>query len=1075
MEPGMWISCEKTAVLHGGFLLAEKLYRPKELAALNKSEWHSVGKPIVQAVQEILSDSSLSTRDVLHWEKKIICILWTRLLDTENSKREERDSGENTDRKWKEDPTFSVQNLLPSISPTVLFELVKSMGCARVFAQFLSAFPGGALCGQLAGLVEHVLIETSEEDVQFLLEVWWELWKSPEEKPEDGIVQAFAAQAASYLSQLPAPSAKRFKPDPDVARQSCVVSLLLDALRKTAECFSTSDLCCLALSNCLDMLYTSFLLDCQTRQPVEEHLQSLARAVQLRRLCSHRQEENLAEDIREAQREVAAAHTPSQFKPTEVTLPQGLKALLELVEIWGKKELLTISADRPPSPAAYRLKSCLPRVISSLEELPLSEEVVSEGERGIVRELSHSLTSVREGIALPELECGGAELARVAAAVIDNRLGRFQEVTHVFASSLVFNVNEWTECLERNKPAFRNEELVLKLVSTLTANTATGTQDVSQQKRLKGIILDIFSELPLPLKNSSLARALSAFGRKGLHGVLPRTVMEGFSDEVNLAFNCITQSKTPQSLDSAVSAVARVAFQNPEAVLQRVCHLAVVNLGAHRLLADILKNLPGLIYYEPSGLQSDSSAGCSLLCHCLKDTVWGKLSSAKEEDQFFHFLAFLMQPSSPAGDEPESRLCFLQPGEVTRTFVLPHLMDSNCNLELCLRVLQQALQHRGPQASGHWVMSCPPFPLLFSLCQLLHNSFRCWQDPVPHDVSVSLEAKELLTNILAVMCDVVGKEVAADPSTWSRALYWLYNKVEALDWTVRFQLKGVWREHFKNEVPLSMMEVCSLSEDKWAGLDLPMYGLGTGLLAWMECCCLSADVQTHMLENLMVDMKNAEEVNMFSKGFMVALIQVLPWCTSTEWGRVMEVARHLLQTRCLHVPYSLEYVEFMPLLNLRHFSGDLQLSMLLLRAFQLLCGSSCSDWLPQKGWLHVGRLYAGTMRGILESVTGKLLPSGQSEAPASDSSHGSQEVVFVFVQLFCHLLHVAVMMPAHTYEPLYLAVLEILTQYEAVLKEHPASFGALYRDNTKHFLHSIAQNLPDQELRSTVQQKISRL
>lgn len=76
----------------------------------------------------------------------------------------------------------------------------------------------------------------------------------------------------------------------------------------------------------------------------------------------------------------------------------------------------------------------------------------------------------------------------------------------------------------------------------------------------------------------------------------------------------------------------------------------------------------------------------------------------------------------------------------------------------------------------------------------------------------SMETKELLVKVLTGLGRVVGAQVAAAPSSWSRALFWLYNKIENLDWTVRFYLKPVLGEHFKNEVPSSLLTVCDLPE-----------------------------------------------------------------------------------------------------------------------------------------------------------------------------------------------------------------------------------------------------------------------
>lgn len=237
---------------------------------------------------------------------------------------------------------------------------------------------------------------------------------------------------------------------------------------------------------------------------------------------------------------------------------------------------------------------------------------------------------------------------------------------------------------------------------------------------------------------------------------------------------------------------------------------------------------------------------------------------------------------------------------------------------------------------------------------------------------------------------------------------------------------------------------------EWCGLDLPQYGQGTGLLAWMECCAISDSLQSTMMSNLSVDRHQLDHVLMFSKGLLVALTQTLPWCSPSEWTRLLSVLRELIDTGCLHVPFSLEYVEYLPLLDLRRFACELRLSVFMLRAFQLLCGSSCSHWLSAEGWAHVGRLYSHAVKEMTNMVKVKLPlpPPGASallktpasrETPPSSSSPNfpkvserddedpdnsslvnkesqmeeeemvpSQEVLFVLSQLFCHVQHIQV-------------------------------------------------------------------
>lgn len=202
-----------------------------------------------------------------------------------------------------------------------------------------------------------------------------------------------------------------------------------------------------------------------------------------------------------------------------------------------------------------------------------------------------------------------------------------------------------------------------------------------------------------------------------------------------------------------------------------------------------------------------------------------------------------------------------------------------------------------------------------------------------------------------------------------------------------------------------------------------------------------------MMSHLSLDQHQLDHVIMFSKGLLVALTQTLPWCSLSEWTRLLSVLRELINTGCLHVPFSLEYVEYLPLLDLRRFACELRLSVFMLRAFQLLCGSSCSHWLSADGWAHVGRLYSHAVKEMISLVRVKLplppsgasaLPRGTTPSSSSVSFHKtpkasekddqdpdnsflvkesqmeeeemvpSQEVLFVLSQLFCHVQHVQV-------------------------------------------------------------------
>ncbi len=91
-----------------------------------------IGCPIVNAIKEICEHSLKDTKDRVHWRKRILCIVWSKILEVRNK--------EDIDIRWKEDPLFAVQNSLPDINHTVLFELVKSMSFSTIYVELLLCF-----------------------------------------------------------------------------------------------------------------------------------------------------------------------------------------------------------------------------------------------------------------------------------------------------------------------------------------------------------------------------------------------------------------------------------------------------------------------------------------------------------------------------------------------------------------------------------------------------------------------------------------------------------------------------------------------------------------------------------------------------------------------------------------------------------------------------------------------------------------------------------------------------------------------------------------------------------------------
>ncbi|XP_075445697.1 gem-associated protein 4 [Ascaphus truei] len=1074
MDFGSWNVCEQMVILQGGFLLAEKLILPKTLVEIKKSDWPLIEKPITDALKEISSSSSRSRSLNQEWRKRAIAVVWAKILccHSESTLNQESD----IDRKWKEDVFFPVENMIPKINHTVLFELLKTMKAAKIFAELLLALPTDFWAAEAALMVHHVSDETSLEDVTFFLDVWWEVMKSNINRQDETVV-LFGAVACQYLSKStdePYQTSKRFKPDPEqfLPPSDNILTVFLEGLHKIRQYIDNDKLKCYTIANLTEMLCASALQEESAMLPIRLYLEKLVAVFSFWNMGA-KDHHSFSDTLEEAERTVQSGSTASRFRLLRGAQHFGLSILKDLLHQWGDELQNDMNYSKGISYECYRMTDSL----ASLHEILIALEhtdTFPKEQKGNALELAHSITSFQDKIANVQLNCTMNDtdlMASVAMAIIEDNMGRRKEVCSVFASEVSWAFsNDWLNCLKKNKTQFQEPGLIFKLLETvMSVTTSQSNIDIHQIRTGTDIILSIFSGLSLTEKDEVLMRVLSSWGKKGLSHNM-KAFTGDFQEELNMTFNQISQSVSDYSATKAVSSVAKLALLYPEAVVKKACHLAVVNLGAHTFLAKILTSLPALRFK----ITNNAERSVSLLSECLMETCWGKLSSGKEESQFISLLVFLMQPSENI--DGNGAVTLLQQAEVVRIFVLPYILDEFAQVELSLHILHKTLNVQEPtdESGKHWVLSCSPFPLIMSLCKLLNSYTKYWQQS-DKLYSLSLGSKELIIDILAKICSVAAPEAENSPETWNKSLFWLHRKMEHLDWVVCLRLKPIYGGHFKKEVPAPLFDVCKLSENEWTALNLPEYGPGTGLLAWMECCCISVEMKDQMLSLLSVNSKDPDEVNLFSKGFLVAMIQVLPWCTSTECKLLAQVVRNLLQRQLLHVPYTLEYVQYMPLLNLRPFAFDLQFSVLLLRGFQFLCSASCSDWLPQEGQKHVARLYSCCISDLLESVKQQVSAYNLQQQQGRPETDCVQEVSFIYTQVFCHVLHIIAMMPINTCEPLYFLSLEILSLYEILGANDTSTNSLLRRANERHFLKSITENVGNEQHRATLMQKISKL
>lgn len=643
-------------------MLADQLCRPSTLSSIQKADWSRVGHSVLETLNDVCRYGEvvhLTTEE--SWIKKIVCILWLKLLCKEDDK--------DIERAWRENPFFSLQLGLPKINHVVLFEVVKSLAAAQTFSRFLLHLSPSQICTELKKLVEHVKSSpTTEDDVQFFLDVWWEMWKCRvEEKKGDGIETTFVKQieCLTSTSSGSSPNAKRLKLDvADVTTSlptSDVLRCLLHALEDIKDHISSQDLCLQALSVSLDALYTCFLIDQAVTLPPKERVKILSKIASIK----ERNEEKLdSELIKEAHRDLLASYTPSPFQPV-MTLCEALNIITATAQFWESRGLLKIS----DSISAFKLEQSTNRVLAALSGAMVGIE--TEGKK---------LQRWLESLSFPAVDSTPELNARVAAIYISRRLDSYQDIAVLFASEESWAASEelWIECVEKNQAAFQQHEALNKLSVTLINLLSGGNANVSHCRKLMKVTADIFSALPLKDKNQALADMLT-LSRRGFFGTsIPHSVTEKFEQELNMAFNCIIQGGSAaspgaaqQNLTTAASLVARVAYQNPEAALRSCCHSAVFNKDAFILMAKILQQLPGLRgQQEREAEEGGDQSHNGLLSECLQDIITAKSLSPNEKVQFLKFVELLMKPVSTEEDEVHS---FLPPCEVVCTFVLPHL------------------------------------------------------------------------------------------------------------------------------------------------------------------------------------------------------------------------------------------------------------------------------------------------------------------------------------------------------------------------------------------------------------------
>ncbi|KAG7234992.1 hypothetical protein INR49_003191 [Caranx melampygus] len=474
----------------------------------SEPDWSRAGRPVLEAVTQICGQDVTCL-----WKKKVVCVVWLKLLS--------REAEEDVETSWRENPFFPLHNGLPELNHVVLLELVKATAAADVFASFLLRLPQSQICVELERLIRFVRSSpVREEDVQLFLDVWWELWKGRRDQTtggggEETIEVMFANQFARLSSQssgVTPQAAKRLKLDTSDQPTADVLHLLLQALKDMKDHTTSADLCLRAVSTSLDSLYTTSLIDKQVSLPAKEKMLMLSKAVSLREKNHNRLSPEL---VQEAQRDLRASHTPSQFQPSRVKLPEALKLVTDLTQVWLSSGLLTSHASTDVSYSGFRLQQSLQRVLTALEEPDQEPEVVTE---------RNKLRALMESLQFPDVETTPEVDVKVAAIIISHRLDGCRDFAALFAGerSWASSDQSWLDCVEQNQAVFQQHDTLLHLASTLMSQLHSRSSDVSRCRKLMKVIADIFSALSLEDKNKSLAAMLKLSPGVSVGALFPR-------------------------------------------------------------------------------------------------------------------------------------------------------------------------------------------------------------------------------------------------------------------------------------------------------------------------------------------------------------------------------------------------------------------------------------------------------------------------------------------------------------------------------------------------------------------------
>ncbi|XP_078604832.1 gem-associated protein 4-like [Branchiostoma floridae x Branchiostoma japonicum] len=1008
---------QEIAVLHSAFVLAEQ-QSPTPLHDLDRPSAKVTASQLQSACEEIVSGLETDHKQFQqeHWSYKLTAILLEKVFDGQQAKQGSY--------------FYPICSILPRISKALFFELIKALKWGKWLSQCLRQVPSSVATSLLKDLSTHVQLGPDDSDLSLLASICQSL-----------LTPSLLDQSPSTQQGLHQ-SEETISPEREQTEAVLITTLFQD-LHSLIPLFGKEEQRLKLVSSCL--LYVCEKL--KKKKPTELSI------------CNG----NITRQI------------PSKCEQLRKTLPtdmqfltdrKNLKKLATRIDKMQAKDLQTDCAK--DIDGVTNTGSCVPLLVEFLHKVLTKHHWLDDLDLGIAdselaqvaimqstvdcllsiceRDTKDSRTTglytfVREVCAVLQLCVGRwkksnpshAAMETVAKAIRDEKDGiqihtavqKMNDKLDGYQDCLEWMLNNseklskdprWIYALERSVNILGTSRIVMSIagiIHKLRVKQPQGSGDIL--RRLRKVLTAAYTQLPLRSQDAVLRQVLTAYGPDLL---CSGPFQEGIDDDVITAFNRMVLTGEGQEEVEVFSTMCGVALQTPLLFLRTAVNQAVNNTGQAGVMSKLLQVLPALCTWRPD---PDSS---TLLCTTLHDAAGDLHPNTREENNFVNFVENLLRPYKPPFDLtcPFLSIPLLSAPDFAPLAVFPYIyqhygQEQHVPPTTALKLLQVVLQDQG--GDNHWLQPQQVFPIILCLCQLLDDTGALWEEVDSDEpISRTVQIRTLTLTALKKIQHILLELLSSESSKYEKVIAWLHKKLQLLDWTCRlhvFPLLQMGLPQLKKEAPDVMFTICNLPKTDWVPLSDTLYAPGTGLVAMLECCRISAEMAQLMTETVTVDVEDTAQLVLFQKGLTVALTQVLPQCVWQEWCHVIQALQQLIRDGLVVLPGQ----------QGKHFQGledalqvELSTSQQLSEVLQLMTSPWTETWVTPSVWVHVVKNYVATIQELQQSVS-------QSDSPP-------EAQLPLIGQLFCHCCSVITVASGEVCQQLFVLALDMLTMCQSL-------------------------------------------